>query len=184
MKYINHKSLFLDTEFTGLYRNTSLISLAIVADTGEFFYAEFTDYPKSEITEWLQAHVIDHLVLDKPLSLPPGGTSLKGNQAAVSAALNHWLEDLHRQYPHQPFRFWADVPHYDWVLFCELFGGSLNLPQYIHYMPMDLATLLYAKGIDPDTPRASLPFSHPLDTLSPHNALYDALLIREILNRL
>jgi len=181
---MNYKSLFLDTEFTGLYRDTSLISLAMVADTGEYFYAEFTDYPESLITEWLQAHVIDHLVLDKPVSLPPGGTTWRGNQAEVSAALKHWLQELHRQYPEQPFRFWADVPHYDWVLFCELFGGALYLPEFIHYMPMDLATLLYAREMDPDTPRASLSSSPSSDFLRPHNALYDALLIREILNRL
>lgn len=31
--------IFLDTEFTGLTQNTSLISIGLVAETGEEFYA-------------------------------------------------------------------------------------------------------------------------------------------------
>lgn len=41
--------IFLDTEFTGLHQNAALISLAMVAETGEEFYAEFNDYDESQI---------------------------------------------------------------------------------------------------------------------------------------
>ena len=36
--------LFFDTEFSGLRKDTELLSIGIVSDTGEAFYAEITDY--------------------------------------------------------------------------------------------------------------------------------------------
>ncbi len=47
------QTIFLDTEFTGLTQSTQLISLALVADTGEEFYAEFTDYELEDASDWM-----------------------------------------------------------------------------------------------------------------------------------
>lgn len=55
--------LFLDTEFTGLHQNTTLISIALVGDQGEEFYAELTDYDTKQLTPWLEKHVITNLCL-------------------------------------------------------------------------------------------------------------------------
>jgi hypothetical protein len=57
--------LFLDTEFTGLHQNTTLISLGIISDTGKKFYAEFNDYDDSQIDEWLTDNVLKHLHFDR-----------------------------------------------------------------------------------------------------------------------
>lgn len=35
--------IFFDTEFTGLHKDTTLISIGLVSETGEKFYAEFDD---------------------------------------------------------------------------------------------------------------------------------------------
>ena len=35
--------IFFDTEFTGLHKNTTLISIGLVAENGKKFYAEFND---------------------------------------------------------------------------------------------------------------------------------------------
>ena len=48
-----HHIIFLDCEFTGLQQHTSLISLALVAESGEEFYAEFTDSSKSPLDRLL-----------------------------------------------------------------------------------------------------------------------------------
>ncbi len=32
-------NIFFDTEFTGLHRNTTLISIGLITETGEGFYA-------------------------------------------------------------------------------------------------------------------------------------------------
>ena len=50
--------LFFDTEFTGLHQNTTLISLGIVAESGQTFYAEFTDYDDFNCDEWIKKNVI------------------------------------------------------------------------------------------------------------------------------
>ena len=38
--------VFFDTEFTGLHRNTTLISIGLVSEDGRTFYAEFNDYDR------------------------------------------------------------------------------------------------------------------------------------------
>ena len=60
--------LFLDTEFTGLHQNTTLISLGIIDENGRKFYAEFYDYSRLQIDDWLQTNVIDNLMYDKTLN--------------------------------------------------------------------------------------------------------------------
>lgn len=41
--------IFFDCEFTGLHKNTSLISIGLVADNGQKFYAEITDFDRNQI---------------------------------------------------------------------------------------------------------------------------------------
>lgn len=55
--------LFFDTEFTGLRKDTTLISLGIVADDGKKFYAEFTDYDEMQCNQWINDNVIGNLLL-------------------------------------------------------------------------------------------------------------------------
>lgn len=39
--------VYYDAEFTGLNRNTDLISIGLVSEYGNYFYAEFIDYDKT-----------------------------------------------------------------------------------------------------------------------------------------
>lgn len=57
--------LFFDAEFTGLRKDTTLISLGIVADNGKKFYAEFTDFNWEYVDEWIQKNVLDNFILKK-----------------------------------------------------------------------------------------------------------------------
>jgi len=134
--------IFLDTEFTGLHQRTTLISLAMVAESGEEFYAEFTDYDSSQLFPWLQEHVMPKLWLQNKLDFDrrPGGVYLRGDRDTIRKALEAWLK------PFELIEVWADVLAYDWVLFCELFGGALYLPANVFYAPFDLATLFRLKN--------------------------------------
>ena len=49
--------LFFDTEFTGLHQKTTLISIGIVSDDSKTFYAEFTDYDKTQCDDWINENV-------------------------------------------------------------------------------------------------------------------------------
>ena len=48
------RTYFFDTEFTGLRKDTTLISIGIVSDTGDRFYAELTDYDEGMCDEWIE----------------------------------------------------------------------------------------------------------------------------------
>lgn len=186
-------NLFLDTEFTGLTQKTNLISLAIVAENGAEFYAEFTDFQlssnKFDEFIWINDNVIANLFLDdRSQSFELSKMHLKGSKSEVKSALVIWLNQFgiiknEKGEVEQNLFFWADVPHYDWVLFCELFGGARNIPQQIHYMCLDLATLLYAKGEDYNKTRTQILEEVKLklpEGYAQHNALSDARLCKMI----
>lgn len=68
-------NLFFDCEFTGLRKDTTLISLGIVSDNGKKFYAEFTDFNWGYVDEWIQKNVLDKLSLKK--FYPHGGKEIE-----------------------------------------------------------------------------------------------------------
>lgn len=186
-------NLFLDTEFTGLTQKTNLISLAIVAENGVEFYAEFTDFNLStngfDEFIWINDNVIANLYLNESnQSFELSKMYLKGSKSEVKSALVIWLNQFgitknKEGEIQQTLFFWADVPHYDWVLFCELFGGARNIPPQIHYMCLDLATLLYAKGEDFNKARTQILKEVNLtlpEGYAQHNALSDARLCKMI----
>lgn len=57
------RKIFFDTEFTGLHQNTTLVSIGLVSDEGERFYAELTDYDETQCDDWITKNVLDHLLL-------------------------------------------------------------------------------------------------------------------------
>lgn len=53
--------IFMDTEFTGLHKNTKLISIGLISEDGRSFYGELNDY--GEVNDsWLLENVIDNLL--------------------------------------------------------------------------------------------------------------------------
>lgn len=173
--------IFLDTEFTGLHQNTSLISLALVADDDQIFYAEINDYDEKQLNDWLREHVVASLVGPEW----EGGENVSfyhGPHAGLRIAIRAWLE----QWQDEGIEIWCDVGHWDWVLFCEIFGGAMNLPRGVWYIPYDLATLMKIKGIDPDLDRTEFAMGGdmPLARTGKHNALGDALMVKAAYRKL
>lgn len=164
--------LFLDTEFTGLTQDAKLLSLALYRSDDTYFYAEFNDYNATDINEWVQAHVIGHFLFQHTgeyFRQEGHKVQCKGNTAEVSIHLSSWLGNF------EAVQICADVSHYDWVLFCELFGGARNIPPSIHYICLDLATCFMVKGLDPDTDRETFLNEHHFAPVGKrHNALDDA----------
>lgn len=90
--------LFWDTEFTGLHQATTLISIGIIADSGETFYAEFVDFDMSQVDDWIMQNVIKKLYL--PYNALDGiettvstrsYCTVKGGKAIVKNRLETWL---------------------------------------------------------------------------------------------
>lgn len=182
-------NIYWDCEFTGLHQHTTLISIGLVAEDGQRFYAELVDYDARQVDEWIQKNVIEHLLLsDIATPLEQGNCfTIKSVRAYVRQELREWLNrqstknavygDMRNVFPDrhpQKLEMWSDCLAYDWVLFCDLFGGALNIPSNVYYIPFDLATLFKLKGIDPDINREE----YAGMTGQKHNALHDSLVIK------
>lgn len=179
---MENTKLFLDTEFTGLHARTTLISIALVAENGDSFYAELTDYDTSQIDDWLQANILDNLVLVGRLSntlvVEGHHITFRGDKKTLKGHLGKWINQ------HGPVEIWSDCLAYDWVLFNDIFGNAFGIPKNVYYIPFDICTLFRAKDIDPDISREVF-CSMPADnSRSKHNALWDALVIKACYNKL
>jgi hypothetical protein len=179
--------LYFDFEFTGLHQHTTPISLGIVDENNHAFYAEFDDYDKSQVDEWLEQNVLAHLSLangsrdwrsPKDVSLLRGLRSTREN---VAQKLRTWLDGYD---PVDTLEMWSDCLAYDWVLFCELFGGAMNLPKQVYYIPFDLCTALKLAGHDPDVSRQEFGGRDSGWEIRRHHALEDALDIKACHERL
>lgn len=180
------KKIFFDCEFTGLHQNTTLISIGLVADCGKTFYAEFNDYDKNQIDEWIEKNIINKLkfndrsvVYNSPTVMTNVG--LKKDTLGVRTQLNRWLAQFEEM-----IEMWSDCLAYDWVLFCQLWGHALKVPEDIYYIPFDICTLFKIKGIDPDVNRED--FVGNIAWLAgeeeKHNSLWDALIIKACYEKL
>jgi len=175
----NYHVLFFDTEFTGLVKNTDLISIGIVDSlTDDVFYAEFTDYNEELIDKWLEDNVIANLNIDKDIILD-NNFSIKGDTKYIVDKLLYWLDKIGSN---KPFLFISDCMSYDWVLFNELFGGAKSIPENIFYIPYDICTLFMERGIDPDINREE--YAEIEDMEGKHNSLHDAKVIKKCFNKL
>lgn len=173
-------NLYFDTEFTGLHKNTTLISIGIISEDGKTFYAELNDYDKSQVDEWIQSNVIDNLYL-KPVDIGKIDMideeyNVVGNKEYIKQVLSYWLTQFN------DIEMWSDCLAYDWVLFNDLFGHAFNIPDNVCYIPFDICTLFKIKGIDPDINREEF-IDNPIKGKK-HNSLYDAKVIRACYEKL
>lgn len=168
--------VFFDFEFTGLTQNTMPISLGLVDENGASFYAEFTEAKSEHFTEWINENVLPGLrfadIYESAPLLDFEHHDMKANRHKVMRALIEWLSQ------YEQVQMWGDCLAYDWILFCELFGGAMNIPAHVSYIPLDIATCLYVQGYDPDVNREE--FSGLEAGKRKHNALWDAKVIRAI----
>jgi hypothetical protein len=174
--------LFFDTEFTGLHKNTTLISLGIVSEDGRTFYAEFNDYDNTQVDEWIKNNVISNLKFNNyeelfPKTMPRfvPNYELKSYKDFVAKSLQDWLCQFDK------IEMWSDCLAYDWVLFNDLFENAFNIPKNIYYIPFDICTLFKIKGIDPDINREQFV---GMESNKKHNALHDAFVIKKCYEKL
>ena len=153
--------IFFDMEFTGLHQATSLISIGITAENGKEFYAEIEDFDKKYISMWAKEHVLSNLV---------GKNVIKRKE--LKDKLTRWLEQF------DEVEVWSDCLAYDWVLFCQIWGGAKHIPHHVYYIPFDICTLMLAKGVDPDIDREEFAGKAQFDHTRKHNAMHDARVIK------
>lgn len=179
---------FFDCEFTGLHKNTTLISIGIVAENGNSFYWEFLDYDKSQVDEWIEKNVLSFTYFlrensDVEALISPNVVSNKGTKERCATELKMWFNHLG-----ESVELVSDVSHYDMVLFCDIFGGAFKVPNSVAPTCIDINQMLadYHKtdiATAFDISREEfLSTNGVIVKGDKHNALYDAKVIKEIYN--
>jgi len=173
--------IFFDTEFTGLHKDTTLISLGMVDENGRTFYAEFNDFDKSQCDEWIQKNVLNNLINDSnKIDYESDDWFIIGDKDFIKTMLSKWL----KQYDF--VELVSDVCHYDMVLFIDIFGGAFDLPKNInpscHDINQDIA--LYYSISETEAFDKSREAIADVIQGTKHNALYDAKIIKNIYEKI
>ncbi len=122
---------------------------------------------------------------------------VKGNSNYISEELRTWLEEIPEQ-----VQLVSDVCHYDMTLLCNLFGGAFNLPKNVNPVCYDICqdislgmtgnkvssfppnAVAMNKAFDERREKLYLKFKGRLPSGAKHNSLYDAEIIKGILEGL
>ena len=106
---------FLDEEFIEDGRTIDLVSIGVVCENGQEFYAQSSEFDASKASDWVKENVLAHL--------EPGGYS----REVLKTRLLRFVQE---QTPEgdKP-EFWGYYADYDWVCLCQLFGTMMDLPK-------------------------------------------------------
>lgn len=178
---------FLDTEFweAGPHRPIDLISLGLVSQDGRELYIENGDANLKEAVKdnpWLLENVIPHLtwpvieerwrgreeLITDELQMTNGRSRIGHMLLPHSKIGNEVLKFLGQD--REP-KFWAYFADYDWVVFAQLFGKMVNLPDRLPMYCRDLKQEMDRLGIQ----KGSIQFNG-----SKHNALADARWAKQV----
>lgn len=187
---MNRTKIFFDTEFTSLSKSADLISIGCVSETGETFYAEFSDIDVSLLDQWIVKNVLSNCKYINSNTLNDNelymydkiskSTECFGNKVFVKQKLIDWLN----QFENQGVEMWGDCLQYDWVLFNDLWDNALKAPAFLFYIPFDICTLFKLKGIDPNINREEFVGIKPDKNIKKHNSLWDSFIIKKCYEKL
>lgn len=140
---------YLDTEFieAGRHSPVQLISIGIASEDGREFYAESQEFDPKAVSPWLKENVLPHL----------GPVENRKPVAVIAKEVRKFIGDGKPE-------FWGYYADYDWVVFCQMFGSMIDLPEGWPMYCRDIKQLCDSMG-NPELP--------PNDGAE-HNALSDA----------
>ena len=175
--------IFFDSEFTGLNKNANLISLGMIAENGDTFYAEFEDYYEEgmDINDWIRENVIANLSRSSKELKSLANCTVKGYGFIILDSLMDWLEKF------DYIELVSDVCHYDFVFLIDIIAGNaLNMPKNIspvcHDINYDIARYFGISETEAFNKSREEILKHFGITIKgkKHNAIYDAKVIKAI----
>jgi hypothetical protein len=155
--------VFLDAEYTNRTRSAKLMSLGLSALTHrkESFYAEFNDYSlyfldekaKNQVQPSLLLHDRDNLYQEADMEV-----FAKSDSGTIRSLILEWLNKIRENHHNKRITFVVDCGSMDWFLFTNLLGfagdeKNLELPIWMSEVPLDVSTMMYIAGFDPETDR-------------------------------
>lgn len=140
---------FLDTEFDDNGRTIELISIGIICEDGRELYRISSEFSEEKCNQWVKDNVLNQL--EGP----------RHTRAEIRDHIKAFV--LGSGYP----EFWGYYADYDWVVFCQLFGSMIDLPEGWPQYCMDVKQFAVQTGM----PHINKIVPPPEDA---HNALADA----------
>lgn len=140
---------FLDTEFIerGPKFPVTLISIGIVREDGATLYCVSAEFKDEDASEWVKQNVLSQIPRDYPRY------SLQSIAIEIKAFVRKDKPE-----------FWGYYADYDWVVFAQVFGTMMDLPEGFPMYCRDLKQLCDDMG-NPELPKQDS---------REHNALSDA----------
>jgi hypothetical protein len=173
--------VFFDCEFTGLHKDTTLISIALISEDDRTFYAEFNDYDENQVNDWIEKNVINNLIYGKNDFNLFADKVVSGNFSSIRQSLLQWLDQF------DSIEWVSDVCHYDFVLLIDLLcGEALDMPDHIncvcHDINQDIAKHYNISEYEAFNKSREKILSDNKIKINgdKHNSLYDAKVIKEI----
>lgn len=136
---------FFDTEFVecGPAVPITLISIGVVSEDGRELYVENSDADLDLAVQqnpWLKDNVIAHLTWKSQMSnknrIGNGGLTKEGHWLLPHKHIGQEILKFIGMDPRP--KFWAYFADYDWVIFCQLFGRMVDLPETFPNLCRDL----------------------------------------------
>ena len=143
--------IFFDTEFIEDGKTIDLISIGMIKENGDTYYAESSDCDYTKASDWVVNNVFPHM------NLP---YTWKGRYTIRQEILEFVGNDP---------EFWAYFADYDWVVLCQLFGKMIDLPKGWPMFCMDVKQYQVMRNIP----------ILPIMKGNAHNALDDAIWCKE-----
>lgn len=184
-------NIYFDMEFTGLRKHTTPISIGMITENGETFYAEFNDFEWFQCDCWIIENVINNLAYKDGCYYATVDNGIvnriKDNLEMVSHELIKWLDFVSNG---EEIQFVSDVCHYDMVLLIDIIsnkGTAFDLPENISPVCHDInQDIVEYYGIS-DREAFNKSREEIIEELgvkmlygNKHNSLYDAMVIKNI----
>ena len=162
---------FLDTEFIEDGQTIDLISIGIVAEDGREYYAINVQCQFHRANDWVKKNVLVHLP-------PQYAIDVQGKKTDFNPIFKYRCDikkDILEFIGDDKPEFWAYYADYDWVVFCQLFGKMLDLPEAWPKFCMDIKQLAVMKG-NPKLPEQDTVEHHALSDAGWNKQAYDFLM--------
>lgn len=136
-----------------VYPGSSPIVLSMVADNGEYFYAEFSDFDKDGVNEWMMKNILTKLAFHEPKKGEAEhyvrynhrfngenaySLEMRGGWYTVRENLIKWLE----QFLSETVQFVGDNVYFSAFAFHHFMDDGMELPEWCNYGVFDVNQMM------------------------------------------
>lgn len=170
--------IFLDFEFMEDGHTIDPLSVGMVREDDEEYYAEFAYADVRAGNPWVKEHVLPNLKsINKTHTYLVPYDALEDSSNPTFRA--KYVEDIRKEIAEFCYvngekpEFWGYFCDYDWVTLCQMWGRMVDLPSYFPQFCLDVKQEMHCKQI----PKEYIERDHPQPTT--HNSLDDARWIKD-----